>query len=106
MPDYTEREGGVRYDGEDIQAVRDLIILNCQHDPEWKSRGAKALRTINALVDALEGALGHVEALTSQFDHAGCMCTFPDDDCCAFAKADALVANGRSLIFAAKEGAA
>lgn len=27
------------------------------------------------------------EGLVGQFDHAGCTCTFPDDQCCPFAKA-------------------
>jgi hypothetical protein len=31
--------------------------------------------------------------LVSQFDFAGCTCTFQDDDCCSYAKANAAIAT-------------
>jgi hypothetical protein len=33
------------------------------------------------------------EALVGQFDHQGCTCTFPDEQCCAFSAASAAIAK-------------
>ena len=37
----------------EMQDVYDLIIATCQDDPEFKARGASALRFLNRLEDAL-----------------------------------------------------
>lgn len=49
-----------------------FAFINVPQGPDWKS--------------LCEGVLG-------QFDHAGCTCTFPDDDCCSYRRATAAIRN-------------
>ena len=61
-------------------------------DPwEANARFIAAARTaIPALLDRVAVLEELVAGLSGQFDHQGCTCTFPSDDCCAFAKAAVL----------------
>ena len=52
----------------------------------------------------LQEALGALEALQGQFDHVGCTCTFPGDDCCGYTKSGAIIARGRAAITKATGG--
>jgi hypothetical protein len=48
--------------------------------------------------EVLREARDRIAGLQCQFDHQGCTCTFPSDDCCSFAKVEATLAKLSALI--------
>jgi hypothetical protein len=48
--------------------------------------GPEAADTLEAQASQIASLTAALEALHGQFDDTGCTCTFPDDNCCAFAR--------------------
>jgi hypothetical protein len=52
----------------------------------------------NDLADCLAETRDRLAGVVSQFDHAGCTCTVPSDDCCSYAAADAAISRADALL--------
>lgn len=54
------------------------------------------------LLDALQETRDRLSGVLAQFDHAGCTCTFPSDDCCSYAAAETTLAKADAAIAKAR----
>src|SRR5690606_18618736 len=57
------------------------------------------------LLKALEETRNRLSDILAQFDHVGCTCTFPSDDCCAYAAAETTLEKANAAIAKAKGSA-
>lgn len=80
----------------EAQAERAIAILKRAIDAAENSNQAGENFVVAAaagsdLLEALIGAGNVIASLSRQFGHAGCTCTFPDSDCCGFARSNAVM---------------
>lgn len=78
----------------EAQAERAITILKRAIDAAENGNQAGENFVVAAavgpeLLEALTDAGNVIASLSRQFGHAGCTCTFPDSDCCGFARSHA-----------------
>lgn len=66
------------------QFVQPFVCTTCGAQKLYDVTVRTQAEDIKRLLHALSGVL-------SQFDHAGCTCAFPSDDCCSYARGMKLV---------------